>query len=290
MEYSHRSPPTRAEFRLVAQDAWRPLRWLRLPVALRLETSSGQAAGVANRVRWTTLEPRAGLVFPLSRRGLILRASWSRYAHLLQGRYLDFGNPAALGEQLFLWQDLNGDGQAQPQEIGPRLQVFGGPYSAVDRGLMRPFTDEVSVGVEQGFAAHFSFSVRFFRRDDHRQIGLLNVGVPPADYQPLQVLDPGNDGIPGTSDDQTLTLYNRNGSALGRDFFLLTNSPGDRASFKGFEIRLTKPLVRRWEFSASFTATRTLAPTSPGNSVFENDTGFLGSLYTDPNTLRFDTG
>lgn len=278
------------DFGWFAQDAWRPLRAISLPVSVRLETSSGQAAGGANGVRWTTWEPRAGLVLPLSHRGLILRASWSRYAHLLQGRYLDFGNPAALGEQLFLWRDLNGDGQAQPQEIGPLLRVSGGPYSALDRGLARPFTDEVSVGIEQNFAARFLASVRFFRRDDRRLIGLLNVGVPFSDYQPVQVVDPGNDGIPGTSDDQTLTLYNRDISALGRDFFLLTNPPGDRASFKGFEIRLTKPLVRRWEFSASFTAMRTLAPTSPGNSVYENDTGFLGALYADPNTLLFDTG
>lgn len=272
-----------------AQDAWRPFHWLRLPVSLRMETSSGQAAGVANHVRWTTFEPRAGLVLPLSRRGPILRASWSRYGHLLQGRYFDSGNPAALGEQTFLWRDLNGDGQVQPQEIGPLLRVSGGPYSAVDRGLARPFTDEVSAGIEQNFSAGFLAGVRFFRRDDHRLIALLNLGVLASDYQPVQVLDPGNDGIPGTADDQVLTLYNENVSALGKDFFLLTNPPGDRASFEGFELRLSKPLIRRWEFSASFTASRTLAPTSPGNSVYENDTGFFGALYTDPNTLLFDT-
>jgi len=147
----------------------------------------------------------------------------------------------------------------------------------------------VSVGLEQGFSAGLVASVRFFRRDDHRLIALLNLGVPASDYQPVQVLDLGNDGIPGTADDQMLTLYNENVPALGKDFFLLTNPPGDRASFEGFELRLSKPLVRRWEFSASFTATRTLAPTSPGNSVYENDTGFVGSLYTDPNTLLFDT-
>jgi len=272
-----------------AQDAWRPWRWLSLPVGLRLENSGGQAAGGIGHISWTTLEPRAGLVMPLSRRGTILRASWSRYAHLLQGRYLDFGNPAALGAQVFLWRDLDGDGQAQPNEIGPLLRVFGGPYSALDRGLVRPFTDEISVGLEQMLAGRLLASVRLFRRDDHRLIGLENVGVPFSDYQPVQVLDPGNDGIPGTADDQVLTLYNRDPSALGRDFFLLTNPPGDRASFKGFEIRLARPLAHRWEYSASFTATHSMAPTSPGNSVYENDTGFLGTLYADPNTLLYDT-
>ena len=274
---------------LFAQDAWRPLSWLRLPLGLRLETSSGQAVGAENRIRWTTLDPRAGLVEALTGRGLVLRASWSRYGHMLQGRYMDFGNPSSLGEQAFRWQDTNGDGQILPQELTQLLKVSGGPYSAVDRGLVRPFTDEISVGLSQDFGARFSMSARFFRRDDHRLMGLLDLGVPFSSYTPVSVLDPGNDGIAGTADDAILTLYNQNPSALGRDFYLLTNPQGDRASTKGFEIRLLKPLVHVWKFSASFTGMQTLAPTNPGNSVFENDTGFVGSLYTDPNTLLFDT-
>ena len=83
-----------------------------------------------------------------------------------------------MGGQIFRWQDLNGDGQAQPQEITQLLQVSGGPYSAVDRGLARPFTDEVSLELEREFRGQFRASVRFYRRDDHRLIGLEDVGVP----------------------------------------------------------------------------------------------------------------
>jgi len=270
-----------------AQDAWRPTRWLRLPLGLRLDSSSGQAAGTPAGIRWTTLQPRAGLVVPVARTGPVLRASWSRYAHLFQGRYLDFGNPAALGGRVFSWQDLNGDQAAQAGEISTLLRVFGGPYSALDRNLARPFTDEVSVGLDQDFSPGIRASVRFFRRDSHRLIGLSNVGVPMRDYTPISFPDPGNDGIPGNADDQLLTLYNRDPAALGRDFLILTNPPGGHASFKGFEIRLTKPLDRFWGFSASFTAMRTLAATSPGNSVGENDWGFVGALGADPNTLVF---
>jgi hypothetical protein len=223
----------------------------------------------------------------VARTGPVLRASWSRYAHLFQGRYLDFGNPVALGGQVFSWQDLNGDQAAQAGEISTLLRVFGGPYSALDRNLARPFTDEVSVGLDQDFSPGIRASVRFFRRDSHRLIGLSNVGVPMRDYTPISFPDPGNDGIPGNADDQLLTLYNRDPAALGRDFLILTNPPGGHASFKGFEIRLTKPLDRFWGFSASFTAMRTLAATSPGNSVGENDWGFVGALGADPNTLVF---
>lgn len=266
------------------QDAWRPARWVRLPLGLRLDSSSGQAAGAATGIRWTTLEPRAGLVLPLDRRGPVVRASWSRYAHILQGRYLDFGNPATIGGQVLTWQESNGDLAAQSPEISSLLRSFGGPYSALDRRLSRPFTDEVSVGLDQELGSGFHAAVRFFRRDSHRLIAATNIGVPPADYTPVQVPDPGNDGIPGTVDDHLLTLYNRDPAALGRDSFLLTNPPGGHASFKGFEIRLNKPLDRRWAFSASFTAMRTLAATSSGNSVQENDWGFVGSLGADPNT------
>jgi len=49
-------------------------------------------------------------------------------------------------------------------------------------------------------------------------------------------------------------------------------------------------LRNSWEFSASFSAEQTMARTSPGNSPFQNDTGFVGSLGVDPNTLVMSQG
>jgi hypothetical protein len=128
-------------------------------------------------------------------------------------------------------------------------------------------------------------------------IEIVNSGVPFSSYIPTIVTDPGNDGIPGNSDDQALTLFNRQPSALGKDLFMLTNPPGYRASFKGFEIEVVKPLAHRWEARASFVAMHSSAPTNPGNSVFENDPGVIrnnaevvDALATDPNTLLFATG
>ena len=275
-----------AEF---AQDLWRPSHWLNVSAGLRLETSTGRAAGSASAISWTTPQPHLGVVVPLWPRGLFLQANWARYGHVLQGRYLDFGDPGALGGQVFGWTDANHDGQVQPQEIGPLLRVFGGPHSALAQGMARPFTDEVSFGLEQDLGAGFSAAIRFFRRDDHRLLALNNVGVPFSDYTPVIYHDPGNDGILGTPDDQFLTLYNRLPSALGKDFLLLGNY-GFHASYKGLEAQINKRLFHRWAFAASFSASRTLASTNPGNSVFEDDTGVIGTLGTDPNTLIFAQG
>jgi hypothetical protein len=275
-----------AEF---VQDSWRPWKWLSLPVGLRIDTSTGQADGTTQGISWTTVQPRIGFVVPLWPPGLILQGSWSRCGRLLQGRYLDFGNPAALGEQVFRWRDLNGDGLAQPQEVGPLLRVLGGPYSAIDRGIARPYADEISFGVQQNIANRLSASLRFLRRDDHRLIGLENPGVPFSQYVPVQYPDPGNNGISDSADDQVLTLYNEKPAALGHDFLVLAN-PGLRASYKGFEALVVARLEKAWEFSASFTAGQTLARTSPGNSPFQNDTGFVGSLGIDPNSLVMSQG
>lgn len=267
-----------------AQDSWRATKWLNLLLGLRVDTSTGRAAGQAADINWTTLLPHAGFVVPITRWNTFLKASWARYGHVLQGRYFDFGNANSLGAQILRWNDLNGDGFAQPSELGQLTQVLGGPFSSVDPRLSRPFTDEISFGAEQNIGFGLSASVRFFRRDDHRLLAIRNLGVPSSDYDPVHFLDPGNDGVAGTSDDQALTLFDRKPSALGRDFLELCNC-GFHASYKGLEARLAKSFTHSWAFAASFAATRTLATTSPGNSVFQADTGFIAQLAVDPNTL-----
>ena len=280
-----------------AQDAWRPAKWLAVPFGVRLENSSGQSTAASNRVIWTTIEPRAGFVIQLPITGSVLRGGFARYGHSLQGRYLDFGNAMALGGQVLQWQDVDGDQQVQPPEIGQLLRVFGGPYSAVAKNLRRPLTDEITVEVTKQFGDRFVTRVRLFRRDDRHLVAIINSGVPFSSYVPTLVIDPGNDGLRGTSDDQSLTLFNRTLSALGKDFFVLTNPPGYRGSDKGLEIEMHKLLARHWEAAGSFTAMHTSYPTNPGNGVFQNDPGFIiadqsvfGASNADPNTLLFAAG
>ncbi len=271
------------------QDSWRPWKWLSLPIGLRIDTSTGQADGANNGIQWTTVEPRLGFTVPLWPAGLVLQGSWSRYGHVLQGRYLDFGDPAALGGQVFALQNSNGTGLSQPQDVGALLRVFGGPYSAVAHNIARPYTDEISFGLQENLGNRLTAYVRFVRRDDHRLIALQNTGVPFSDYTPVQYTDPGNDGIYGTADDQALTLYNEKPSALGHDFLLLTN-PGLRATYYGTQFLVMARVRKSFEFSVNFTAGKTAAQTAPGNNPFQDDTGFVGTLAIDPNTLVMSQG
>ena len=276
-ELIHWNTPARASdyvqnLSAYVQDEWRLARWVSLPLGLRLENSSGLAYGAPNRIVWTDLQPRLGIVFPLPGR-MTFRGGWNRYGHLLQGQYLDYGNPAAIGGRLF---------RSQGGVPGQLLQVFGGPYSAVDPNLHRPVTDEISLSLERQFGEHFGVRARGFRRDDHNLIEPFDVGVPFSDYTPTLVTDPGFDGIFGTSDDQHLLLYNENPSALGKDFTVLSNPPGYKAMYEGVEAEFMERYSSHWEAGLTFAAMLTSARTNTGYTPYQNDTGVIGPFFTGP--------
>ena len=244
-------------------------------------------AGADSVVSWTTLSPRLGVAIPLWRRfgETRLIAGYSRYYHILPASYANYANPTALGGRLFRWNDKNDDGVFQPGEEGMLLRVFGGPHSAVDPNLKRPFTDELGLGLEHDFGRRLQLGVRLLQRDTRRLVHTVNIGVPPSAYTPVKVLDPGDDNIPGTSDDRILTVFNQDPRTLGQDRFLLTNPAGLNATYKGLETNVTGRLLEHGFVSVSFAAYKSEGDGNPGDSEFENVTGVIGSLFNNPNTL-----
>jgi hypothetical protein len=163
--------------------------------------------------------------------------------------------------------------------------VFGEPFSSVDPALKRPYTDEFALGLSQQIGKQLFLEALGFHRDQRRLVDTVNVGVPFTAYTPLPVLDIGNDNVPGTSDDLVLTIYNQDARTLGHDQYLLTNPPGLNSSYKGLEVSVQQNLAQRGFLSLSFTASKAVGATNPGNTVFDNDPGVVGSLYDNPNNL-----
>ena len=57
------------------QDAWRPRKWLSLPIGLRIDSSTGQANSASNHIGWTTVQPRLGFVISVWPSGIVLQGS-----------------------------------------------------------------------------------------------------------------------------------------------------------------------------------------------------------------------
>jgi len=239
---------------------------------------------------WNSLSPRTGFAWQVPHlHGLVLRGTYFRLYAPLAGRYLDFGNPNSLGGNAYQWIASNSNGPFQPSEQGSLLLRFGGPYSSISPALRRPYSDEFDIGAAFPVARRSVASIHLFRRDDKDRIAAIDTGVPPQAFAPVSILDPGPDGIPGTFDDQRLTVYAQNPATLGQDRYLLTNPAGLRMLNTGL-LAEAGTEWRRLTLHASFVAEKSYGPTNPGDTVNENDPGVIGALLLDPNTAIHATG
>jgi hypothetical protein len=239
---------------------------------------------------WNNVAPRAALAWQIPHaHGFTLRASYVRVDVPLAGRYLDFGNPASLGGNVYQWTAPNAAVPFDPGQVGPLLARFGGPYSSISPSLTRPHVDTFDIGAEMPLTHRSAASIHLFRRNDRYRLAAIDTGVPLSAFTPVSILDPGSDGIPGTFDDQHLTVYAQNPATLGQDRYLLTNPPGLGMHIEG----LLAEAHTGWRglmLHASFVAEKSFGPTNPGDAFYENDPGVIGALYHDPNTLIHAAG
>jgi hypothetical protein len=253
-------------------------------------TSARTFAAQPDLIAWNNLSPRAGFAWLVPHsHGLTLRGTYFRLYVPLAGRYLDFGNPNSLGGSAYQWNAPNAEGPFLPSEQGTLLLRFGGPYSSISPTLRRPYSDEFNIGAEFPLARRSIASVQLFRRADKNRIAAIDTGVTAQAFTPVSILDPGPDGIPGTFDDQRLTVYAQNAATLGQDRYLLTNPAGLSMLNTG----LLAEAGTEWRdltLHASFVAEKSYGPTNPGDAVDENDPGVIGALFLDPNTTINATG
>lgn len=207
---------------------------------------------------------------------LSLTGHYRRSLQPVAGRYLDYASPSSLS------------GLERRTSDGAVLRRFGGEFSAIDPQIRRPYTDEFGAAAEARLPGALEGRLRLFRRDDHRRLAAVNIGVPFSAYRALAIADAGGDAIPGTFDDQTLLVWEQDPRTFGQDRFLLTNAR--LGSFSaGLVAELNLERSRYW-WRLSFAAVKGYATTNPGNAVWENDPGVVGSLLADPNTLLNATG
>jgi len=244
-------------------------------------------------ITWLNLSPRLGLTFPLAEKSLsAIRISAARYYYALPLSYLTYGNPGAWGGLVYVWNDANGDGRFQPGETGTLLRRQGPLFAAIDPNLKRPSVDELMLALNLDLGKRWVFSIAGFLRETRNLVATLNTGVPFSSYLPVNFQEAGDDGIPGTYDDLTFTVYDQKPETLGQDYFLLTNADSEARvnRYRGADVTLVRKPGEKFDFFFSFQAIEAIGSANPGNTELENDDGVIGSLYTDPNTLINDKG
>ena len=253
-------------FALFAQDSYSVnrltltggVRWERLegylpeqssPPSVFYPTLQRSFPEVRNLVLWHTAGPRASAVFDVTGDGkTAAKASYGRYYYILStgGGGVSNVNPNSNYFTTYTWNDSNGDLKFQPGEQTGAGVLTSGTTTTIDSNFSRPYTDEYSFGVDRELMANFKLSAGFTYRRERNLQASANPDNPYATTT-TSAVDPGIDGVLGTSDDGTYNFFQRI-SAANRT--LITNDPTVVQSFRGFELSMTKRLSNRWQMLA----------------------------------------
>jgi outer membrane receptor protein involved in Fe transport len=286
------------ELNFFAQDSWTANDRLTVNLGLRFAATRGftpaqespagtffpaQTFPEQDVLSWNTFAPRLGLVYDLTGRGKnALKLSYGRYDHVVSTGFIGTVNQNGSAGQFHEWNDKNGDGIFQLGEEGALLSTSGGNANQVDPNLGQPHTDEFTAGIDNELPGQFRFTANFVYRKKSNLVALVNVGAPEnGGYLPVEAVDPGRDGVTGTSDDQTITVFNRKPELS--DQFLETNPAGFDGNFKGLELVVQKRFSNRWQFLGSWAVSKsTLERTAITNGEYGGEEEGAGGIGFSP--------
>jgi hypothetical protein len=243
---------------------------------------------VRNVPLWHNAGPRGSIIYDLRGDGrTAVKASLARYYDQIGTGTPGGVNPNGLINQSYVWNDTNGDLVFQPGELGaalgsPSLPATQAQLSSRFQLKKRPYRNEVTLGLDHQLIPDLRLSLTYIQRREHDQISTKEQNIPFDYYTPVPVADSGPDGITGTSDDRTLTVYNMNLPVLPS-----ITGPGndDRIDqrYKGIELTVSKRYSNRWTLLGGYTFSRTLLDCCTNDSTsitspnsFVNATGRAG--------------
>ncbi len=303
---------------LFVQDAWTITDRLTVNLGLRfmhknvtspeVQSSGGLFAGTAiadrfpalnettlpatDMVDWNTVEPRFAMTFALDQAGrTVLRVGASQYHHNITAFDLFVSNPAFPLNYVTMWFDRNGDSAFQIGEDGPLLFSFGGAINTVDPDMKPAYTNEFVVGVSHEATRDWQVSANFIHRRDKNLWNTIDTGVPFDTYTPTPVLDPGPDGVPGTGDDGTITVFAQDPDTIGQNQLFMTNPEGSERTYNGVELTASKRFSNNWQAVASLVVSdMDVIKTTGANEtqgVFDSPNNLINAQGRDPNNPPF---
>jgi hypothetical protein len=240
-------------------------------------------------LRWRNWAPRVGISWPLNASNrTVVKATYGWYNFATQATYGDTYNNNAVASTTYRWIDLNGNRDYDDGEFGPFVTATGAKTSSVNPDLKQPRTHEITTSLERQIAANFSARASYVYRREVDVYQNVNVLRPYEAYSiAIPNVDPGPDGVAGTSDDGgPLTYYEYTADYAGAAFInnVDLNTPGYRNSYHNVEFAAQKRLSNKWQLVTSILAThvdqwRNGIPQTPNDESFYPKTRYWEWSY-----------
>ncbi len=239
---------------------------------------------VKDYMTWKTVSPRLGISIDLTGDGkTALKGFYGKYYSYMNIQYASDINPMYYPYIAFYWYDSNWNDKFDTTDYYEPMWAWGGykhPKDRIDPNLKPPYTKEFIITFERQLFKDFSFSVSYIDRYDGDLIEDTDYGKKSSDFVKQSVVDPGWDGVLGTSDDKKYEVYFLVNS-LAPSIFKVTNPKEAYRKYKGLEFTLRKALSHGWQMLASVTLSK--AEATLGNAFYE--TNGVSTAFDDPNYM-----
>jgi hypothetical protein len=227
---------------------------------------------------WTSVAPRVYAAYDITGDGqTVVKGGWGRFYAVREVEDVLPFNLNIAASTTWRWRDLNGDRLYQPGEVnldpnGPDFisRAGRGTDSPFANGVInpdekQPYTDQLSTSIERQLMPNFAVRASGIYSKAKEVRRVVNTARPYEVYNiPIRNLDPGPDGVLNSADDtgNAITYFDYPASLSGLQFQRPTwaNPPGQDQTFKSIEFSTIKRLANRWQFMASYSATKINAP------------------------------
>jgi hypothetical protein len=240
---------------------------------------------------WHNWGPRVSAAYDIKGNGkTVARVSWGKYLDQINTGTPP--NPNANINQTYAWNDANNDLVFQPGDASwDGLKYVGGEFGALqatgnlavavfDKSVRRPYREELTVGVDRELIPNLLLNVSYLRTRERDVTGNVDLNIDQwgSLFTPLTLTEPGRDGVAGTADDESITVYNQNSAGTVTSPI---NVNDDRLAtrYDGLDIVASKRYSRGWSLLAGYTYSRTrvdVTNLSNPNTAFVNASGESG--------------
>ena len=232
---------------------------------------------------WNSFGPRVGVTYDVAGDGrTVVKASYGLFWHNPGPGVSANANPNQNNKSVtYTWNDINGDRLFQLGEQGNITSSTLSGTIQLDENLKQPYSHDFTAYLERQIAPTLGARVGFVFKSEDDLITSFNPGRPASAYTvPFSFVDVGPDGVNGTGDEQTLTLYGVP-AANAATLFPLTNVTMNVPSYgryKTVEASMNKRLSDRWSMQAG------------GSHTWSNEFSFPNNPNTRPesDTTRWD--
>ena len=302
-----------------AQDAWTIGDRLTLNIGVRLdgiygyvpvqsspagtwtalsEQLAGDAFSVTSEIGglpdWPmNIGPRLSFAYDLFGDGrAALKGGWGRYYTQTGSALPNSANPNAGASAWVGWNDLDGDklvdlGPSGTLVDSPELDLSkfegftGGASTVYDKDANRPYSDDISLGVDMTLGTDVSFSATYHRRHHRDSLGRLNLARPPSAYT-LTSFECA------TCPQPTYEVYELQDAYRGLQDSVVTSVDMLQSNYNGIAFQLQKRLSNNWQIlgGATFSSHKGVVHNPPRDNTDWNNPNRLinrenGSVLTD---------